>query len=142
MSNSLQLSSLYVIHLEVVPYCFSSASLILRSFLATSPSQLDILSSISHLHLLHTTYTSTARSNERVKMDDTDASMTDLNPGVSVRNGPIDDDMDVDAPTTNGNGIKRKSSMNGKSYKDATESEDEDDVPLVCRIYIITIFLF
>ncbi|THX27477.1 topoisomerase I [Aureobasidium pullulans] len=133
LSNSLQLSSLYVIHLEVVPYCFSSASLILRSFLATSPSQLDILSSISHLHLLHTTYTSTARSNERVKMDDTDTSMTDLNPGVSVRNGPIDDDMDVDAPTTNGNGIKRKSSMNGKSYKDATESEDEDDVPLTKR---------
>ena len=75
-------------------------------------------------------------------MDDTDTSMTDLNPGVSVRNGPIDDDMDVDAPTTNGNGIKRKSSMNGKSYKDTTESEGEDDVPLVCRIYIITIFLF
>lgn len=52
-----------------------------------------------------------------------------LNPGVSVRMGPVDD-MDVDPPATT-NGSKRKSSMNGKSYKDATESEDDDDAPLV-----------
>lgn len=62
-------------------------------------------------------------------MDDTDTSMGELNPGVSVRMGPVDE-MEVDPPVTNGNGTKRKSSMNGKSYKDATESED-DDVPLV-----------
>ncbi|KAG9975326.1 hypothetical protein KCU78_g22725, partial [Aureobasidium melanogenum] len=70
-----------------------------------------------------------ARSNERVKMDDTDTSMGELNPGVSLRMGPVDE-MEVDPPATNGNGTKRKSAMNGKSYKDATESEDDDDVPL------------
>jgi DNA topoisomerase-1 len=62
-------------------------------------------------------------------MDDTDMSITGtLNPGISLRNGPVDE-MDVDTPAT-ANGIKRKSSMNGKSYKDNTESDD-DDVPLV-----------
>jgi len=72
-----------------------------------------------------------ARSNERVKMDDTDTSMGELNPGISIRNGPVEA-MEVDPPATNGNGIKRKSSMNGKSYKDTTESDD-DDVPLTKR---------
>ena len=62
-------------------------------------------------------------------MDDTDTSMGELNPGISIRMGPVED-MDVDPPATNGNGTKRKSSMNGKSYKDTTESDD-DDVPLV-----------
>ncbi|KEQ95675.1 hypothetical protein AUEXF2481DRAFT_29103 [Aureobasidium subglaciale EXF-2481] len=65
-------------------------------------------------------------------MDDTDTSTNDLNPGVSLRMGPVDE-MDVDSPATNGNGIKRKSSMNGKSYKDTTESDDDDDIPLTKR---------
>jgi DNA topoisomerase-1 len=51
-------------------------------------------------------------------------------PGVSIRNGP----MEVDEPSTNGNANgKRKSRAsltNGKSYKDASSSE-EDDKPLV-----------
>lgn len=56
-------------------------------------------------------------------------------PGVSVRMGPIEEDeMDIDKPANgiNGsNGTKRKTSMpNGKSYKDASDSED--DLPLVC----------
>jgi hypothetical protein len=71
-------------------------------------------------------------------MDDTDTSMGELNPGISIRNGPVEA-MDVDPPATNGNGIKRKSSMNGKSYKDTTESDD-DDVPLVRRMPSATIW--
>jgi DNA topoisomerase-1 len=71
-------------------------------------------------------------------MDDTDTSMGELNPGISIRNGPVEA-MDVDPPATNGNGIKRKSSMNGKSYKDTTESDD-DDVPLVRRMHSVTIW--
>ena len=88
---------------------------------------------------LHTTYKPTARSNERVKMDDTDTSMGELNPGVSIRMGPVED-MDVDSPATNGNGTKRKSSMNGKSYKDTTESDDDDDVPLVRHMHSVMIY--
>ena len=72
-------------------------------------------------------------------MDDTDTSMGELNPGVSIRMGPVED-MDVDSPATNGNGTKRKSSMNGKSYKDTTESDDDDDVPLVRRMHSVTIY--
>ncbi|EMD63044.1 hypothetical protein COCSADRAFT_336991 [Bipolaris sorokiniana ND90Pr] len=60
-----------------------------------------------------------------------------VEPGISIRMGPIDDSkMDVDAPETNGNANgKRKartSVANGKSYKDASNSED-DDKPLSKR---------
>lgn len=56
-------------------------------------------------------------------------------PGVSMAMGPVEDNMDVDKPETNGvtNGTssKRKASLPaGKSYKDESASEDEDDVPL------------
>jgi DNA topoisomerase-1 len=51
--------------------------------------------------------------------------------GASIANGPVDK-MDIDKPATNGtNGTKRKSS-NVKSYKDDTDSSD-DDVPLKKR---------
>ena len=58
-----------------------------------------------------------------------------VEPGISIRMGPIDDSkMDVDAPETNGNANgKRKARTsvgNSKSYKDASSSED-DDKPLV-----------
>lgn len=56
-----------------------------------------------------------------------------LEPGISIRNGPVEP-MDVDAPATNGamNG-KRKSraSVNGTCYKEASGSSDDDDKPLV-----------
>lgn len=59
-----------------------------------------------------------------------------VEPGISIRMGPVDD-MDVDAPATNANvngaNGKRKargSLNNGKTYKDASSSE-EDDKPLV-----------
>jgi DNA topoisomerase-1 len=81
----------------------------------------------------------TAKSNERVP-NDGDQKVNDapsnghVEPGISIRMGPVDDSMDVDAPETNGNANgKRKarsSITNGKSYKDASSSE-EDDKPLV-----------
>lgn len=56
-----------------------------------------------------------------------------VEPGISIRMGPVDD-MDVDPPVTNGNAnAKRKarsSATNGKTYKDASSS-DEDDKPIV-----------
>ena len=55
-----------------------------------------------------------------------------VEPGISIAMGPVDP-MDIDKPTTNGTTGKRKASMgNGKSYKDASDSED-DDVPLQKR---------
>ena len=54
--------------------------------------------------------------------------------GISIRNGPVDE-MEIDNHQVNGNTGKRKarSSMaNGKTYKEQSdEEEDEDDVPLV-----------
>ena len=56
-----------------------------------------------------------------------------VQPGISMAFGPTDDNMDIDKPATNGSSTngKRKASMtNGKTYKDASESES-DDAPLV-----------
>ncbi|SMR52998.1 unnamed protein product [Zymoseptoria tritici ST99CH_1E4] len=48
--------------------------------------------------------------------------------GASLANGPVGS-MDIDKPTTNGNGNKRKSSLaNRKSYKDPSDSDS--DVPI------------
>lgn len=51
--------------------------------------------------------------------------------GLSVRNGPVvDDDMDIDAPVTNGaSKRKSRSSINKVSYRD--DSESDDGAPLV-----------
>lgn len=81
---------------------------------------------------------STAISNDRISkaedkaMDKQVPSNGHVEPGISIRMGPVDD-MDVDAPATNGANGKRKargSLSNGKTYKDASSSE-EDDKPLV-----------
>ncbi|KAK7191677.1 hypothetical protein DPSP01_008096 [Paraphaeosphaeria sporulosa] len=65
------------------------------------------------------------------KLDKEFPSNGHVEPGVSVRMGPIEP-MDVDLPATNGtvNGKRkaRNSITNGKSYKEA--SSDEDDKPL------------
>ncbi|CAE7001915.1 hypothetical protein P3342_001505 [Pyrenophora teres f. teres] len=71
---------------------------------------------------------------EVMKMDAEAPSNGHVEPGISIRMGPVDNDkMDIDAPETNGNaGGKRKSRgsiPNGKSYKDASSSE-EDAKPL------------
>lgn len=66
------------------------------------------------------------------KLDKEFPSNGHVEPGVSVRMGPVEP-MDVDPPATNGtaNGKRkaRNSITNGKSYKEA--SSDEDDKPLV-----------
>jgi DNA topoisomerase-1 len=82
---------------------------------------------------------SAAISSERISKDEDKAmdkqvpSNGHVEPGISIRMGPVED-MDVDAPDTNGNANgKRKargSIANSKSYKDASSSED-DDKPLV-----------
>jgi DNA topoisomerase-1 len=80
------------------------------------------------------------KSNEQItkaedrKMDAEVPSNGHVEPGISIRMGPVDDDdkMDVDAPETNGKRKSRSSVTNGKSYKDASSSED-DDKPLVGR---------
>lgn len=55
-------------------------------------------------------------------------------PGISIRNGPVDE-MDIDGPAVNGNANgkrKARSSMgNRKSYKEASEEDDEEGKPLV-----------
>jgi DNA topoisomerase-1 len=69
-------------------------------------------------------------------MDKANPTADDVQPGISMAFGPVDDDnMDVDKPTTNGtaaNGKRKASMTNGKTYKDASDSES-DDVPLVRR---------
>ncbi|KAI4648213.1 hypothetical protein J4E93_004625 [Alternaria ventricosa] len=84
-----------------------------------------------------------AKSNEQItkeedrKMDAQVPSNGHIEPGISIRMGPVadDDKMDIDAPETNGANGKRKSRSsvtNSKSYKDASSSED-DDKPLSKR---------
>lgn len=49
--------------------------------------------------------------------------------GISVRNGPVDESMDVDAPATNGHKRKSRSSITKPTYKD--ESDSDASQPLV-----------
>ncbi len=76
-------------------------------------------------------------------MDKSNPSGDHVVPGVSLRNGPVDD-MDIDIPQANGvhtNGTgsgkrkSRSSAGDGKTYKEASteEGEDDEDKPLVCR---------
>lgn len=66
-------------------------------------------------------------------MDKQIATNGHVEPGISMANGPVED-MDIDKPMTNGTGpAKRKASLaHRKSYREATDSED-DDVPLQKR---------
>lgn len=67
-------------------------------------------------------------------MDKANPSNGDLDAGISIRNGPVVEEMDMDeqAPATNGtsNGKRKSRGSMQKKYKEATSSEDED-VPLV-----------
>lgn len=49
--------------------------------------------------------------------------------GIAVRNGPVDDDMDLDAP----NGVKRKSRSAGMSKVSYKDESDSDSEPLAKR---------
>ena len=71
-------------------------------------------------------------------MDKAYPSGNTVQPGISLRNGPVEE-MDVDEPPTKGiqsngaaNGKRkgRQTLSNGKGYKEAT-SDEEDDKPLV-----------
>lgn len=64
-------------------------------------------------------------------MDRTASKARAAPPGLSIRNGPVEDDdaMDVDGPSTNGK-RKSRSSLPKVNYKDETEDSD-DDAPLV-----------
>ena len=71
-------------------------------------------------------------------MDKANPSSNHVDPGISVRYGPVekvdgDDRIKVDAKTNgnvNGKRKSRQSMSNGKSYRDA--SSDEEDIPVVC----------
>ncbi|KAK7541044.1 DNA topoisomerase 1 [Phyllosticta citribraziliensis] len=69
------------------------------------------------------------KSGDRHMDKETTVSNGQLEPGLSIRNGPVEQ-MDVDGSATNGamNG-KRKSraSINGACYKEASSSSDDDD---------------
>jgi DNA topoisomerase I len=70
------------------------------------------------------------------KMDKQNPSNGDLHPGISIRNGPVSEDVampDANGPMTNGTGpAKRKArASTGKPNYAGAESSD-DDVPLVC----------
>jgi DNA topoisomerase-1 len=68
-------------------------------------------------------------------MDKQQPSNGSLNHGISIRMGPVEEmEVDEDAPATNGANGKRKSRGSiGKTYKEATSSDDEEDEPLVRR---------
>jgi len=52
-------------------------------------------------------------------------------PGVSIRNGPMGDAMDIDSlPNGNSKRKSRSSISQALNYKD--ESDSDDGVPLVC----------
>lgn len=68
-------------------------------------------------------------------MDRANPSGKSVQPGISIRNGPMEE-MDVDEPATNGNVTgkrkARQSLSNGHTYKEAS-SDEEDNKPLVRR---------
>ena len=68
-------------------------------------------------------------------VDKANPSTTNGVQGISVRNGPVEE-MEIDEPDVNGKpSSKRKSRAstgNDKSYKVASDEDDEDEKPLVC----------
>ncbi len=62
-------------------------------------------------------------------MDRSVRSSGHLDPGVSLRMGPVEMELD-EGPRINGANGKRKARTNGATYKGASGSEDED-LPLV-----------
>ena len=61
--------------------------------------------------------------------------------GISIRNGPvIEDKMDVDEPTTNGNSKRKARNSTSKTVNYNDGSEESDNVPLVCsRFYSLVL---
>lgn len=129
-------------------YLFSPSTFIfsrdgLLSTLSSSPPHLipNLTPPITyHLQLLSTMANDpnlAVKSDDRVSkqvdraMDKQTPSNGHVEPGLSIRMGPVDD-MEVDAPATNGNanGKRKARSSLTNTYKEASSSE-EDDKPLV-----------
>jgi DNA topoisomerase-1 len=52
--------------------------------------------------------------------------------GISIRNGPVTEDrMEIDGPAANGKRKSRGSAANARSYKEASDEDEEDVVPKV-----------
>lgn len=67
-------------------------------------------------------------------MDDAGGKPSAPGAGISIRNGPIlEDHMDVDTPTTNGNAKRkaRNSTSKAVNYAAAVNSDSDDEIPLV-----------
>ena len=113
---------------------------LLLSLLLQSSKILHHPQSLLSSYLATPTNTNTAKSSATIPKAidtamDNEASASDgaVKPCISMAFGPADDNMDIDQPATNGasaNGKRKASMTNGKSYKDASESES-DDAPLV-----------
>ncbi|KAL0938779.1 topoisomerase i [Colletotrichum truncatum] len=65
------------------------------------------------------------------EMDRTASKARAAPPGISVRHGPVDDEMDIDGPSTNGAKRKSRSSLPKVNYK--VETDSDDDVPMAKR---------
>ena len=60
--------------------------------------------------------------------------------GISVRYGPVDDEMDVDEPQTNGKRKSRASTGKTVNYNEVPSDEDSDDVkPVVSYMTYVLI---
>lgn len=109
------------------------------TYLALSPLAINLttLRSSTNTHTLAKSNETIPKAIDRAMDKDNPASDASVQPGISMAFGPADDGMDVDQPATNGastNGKRKASMTNGKTYKDASESES-DDAPLVRDVF-------
>lgn len=102
------------------------------------PSPGSTLSSVSDAY--DTDSTAAVKSKDTISksvdaaMDKANGNTNGVTAGISIRNGPVDE-MDVDGPVNGAVTGKRKSRgsiPNGKSYKDASDS---DDAPIVSCMF-------
>lgn len=61
-----------------------------------------------------------------------------VDPGISIRMGPMKESPNAQNGVVNGKRKARSSLTNGRSYKDASSSDD-DDMPLVCILLHVTL---
>lgn len=52
--------------------------------------------------------------------------------GISIRNGPVIDEMDIDQPVANSKRKARVSAGKTVNYNEAGSAGEEDEKPLVC----------
>ncbi len=67
-------------------------------------------------------------------MDKANPDAVNAAPGISIRNGPLEE-MDIDKPGTGvpeTNGKRKSRHSNAKSYRESSGEDDNDDKPLVC----------